>query len=73
MLEASRAESRSGYWFSERIGHADIAVAAVLRFLKDVHPDLVAIADHPHLSAHAAKLEALPVFQTISQAFIPPA
>ncbi|WDZ76832.1 glutathione S-transferase family protein [Ensifer adhaerens] len=73
VLEASRTESRSEYWFSERIGHADIAVAAVLRFLKDVHSDLVAISHYPHLRAHAEKLEALPAFQTISQPFIPPA
>lgn len=73
VLEASRAESGSAYWFGERMGHADIAVAVVLRFLSDVHPELVAISDYPHLQAHAQKLEALPVFQSISQPFIPPA
>ncbi|NRQ13229.1 glutathione S-transferase family protein [Ensifer sesbaniae] len=73
VLEASRAQSQSEYWFSQRIGHADIAVAAVLRFLRDVHSDLVATSRYPHLHAHAEKLEALPVFQTISQPFIPPA
>ena len=36
-------------------------------------PGLVAMADFPALAAHAARLEALPVFQTISQPFIPPA
>ncbi|KSV81015.1 glutathione S-transferase family protein [Sinorhizobium sp. Sb3] len=73
VLEASRAQGQSEYWFSERIGHVDIAVAVVLRFLNDVHTDLVAISNYPHLQAHAQKLEALPVFQTISQPFIPPA
>ncbi|MGE6783329.1 glutathione S-transferase family protein [Ensifer adhaerens] len=73
VLEASRAESSTEFWFCERIGHADIAVVAVLRFLNDVHADLVAIADYPRLKAHAEKLEALPVFQAISQPFVPPA
>lgn len=73
VLEASRAASRSEYWFADRIGHADIAVAVVLRFLNDVHSELVTISSYPCLSAHAEKLEALPVFQAISQPFIPPA
>ncbi len=73
VLETSRAEGTGVYWFGERIGHADIAVAAVLRFLKEVHPDLVAVARYPCLQAHADMLEALPVFQIISQPFIPPA
>ncbi|MBW0366187.1 glutathione S-transferase family protein [Ensifer adhaerens] len=73
VLETSRAQSTGAYWFGERIGHVDIAVAAVLRFLKEVHPDLVAMGRYPRLQAHADMLEALPVFQTISQPFIPPA
>ncbi|MFK0275853.1 glutathione S-transferase family protein [Ensifer sp. NPDC090286] len=73
VLETSRAEGTGAYWFGERIGHADIAVAAVLRFLKEVHPDLVAVGRYPCLQAHADMLEALPVFQAISQPFIPPA
>ena len=68
------ARARAGdYWFGDRIGHADIAVAAALRFIAEAHPGLVAMADFPALGAHAARLEALPVFQTISQPFIPPA
>jgi len=55
-----------------RIGHADIAVAAVLRFISEAHPGLVPMADYPALSAHAARCGALPVFQTIMQPFIPP-
>lgn len=73
VLETSRAQSTGAYWFCERIGHVDIAVAAVLRFLKEVHPDLIAMGRYPRLQAHADMLEALPVFQTISQPFIPPA
>jgi glutathione S-transferase len=72
-LEADRAGRSGLYWFGESIGHADIAVGAGLRFVTDAHPGLVAIAAFPALAAHAARLEALPVFQAISQPFIPPA
>ena len=72
-LEADRAGRTSDYWFGDRIGHADIAVAVALRFIADAHAGLVAMAQFPALAAHAARLEALPVFQTISQPFIPPA
>lgn len=73
VLEADRASRGSAYWFGDRIGHADIAVAAVLRSLAEAHPGLIAIADYPALAAHSEKLEAMPVFQTIMQPFIPPA
>ena len=72
-LEADRAGRNSAYWFGERIGHADIAAGAALRFVGDAHPGLVAMTEFPTLSALSARLEALPVFQTISQKFIPPA
>jgi glutathione S-transferase len=71
-LESARAQRPGPYWFGERIGHADIAVAAVLRFLTEAHRRLVSMADFPALAAHAARLEALPAFQKISQPFIPP-
>jgi glutathione S-transferase len=73
VLEKSRKEGTHTYWFGSRIGHCDIAVAVVLRFIGEAHPGLVSPADFPALRAHAAKLEMLPEFQTISQAFIPPA
>jgi glutathione S-transferase len=73
VLEADRAGRAGAYWFGERIGHADIAVAAALRFIAEAHPGLIALADFPKLAAHAARLEALPVFQRIAQPFIPPA
>jgi len=72
-LEAERSSSPTPYWFGDRIGHADIAVAAVLRFLGEAHPGLARLADYPALAAHAARLEALPAFQAVQQAFIPPA
>jgi glutathione S-transferase len=73
VLEADRADRRGGYWFGHTLGHADIAVAVALRFIADVHPDLFSKAEFPALSAHAARLESLPVFRVISQPFIPPA
>lgn len=72
-LEADRAARRSAYWFGERIGHADIAVAAALRFVAEAHAGLIAMAGYPALAAHAERLEALPAFRKIAQPFIPPA
>ena len=72
-LEQDRAARTGDFWFGGRIGHADIAVAATLRFLGEAHPDLAPLAGYPALAADAARLEAMPVFQQISQPFIPPA
>ena len=38
---ASAPRSHTPYWFGERIGHADIAVACVLRFTAEAHPHAV--------------------------------
>lgn len=70
-LEADRAGRFGDYWFDNRLGHADIAVAAALRFTTEAHPGLISMEDFPALSAHAARLEALPVFQAVMQPFIP--
>jgi glutathione S-transferase len=72
-LETDRAAREGDYWFGDRIGHADIAVAAALRFIGDAHAGLVAMAQFSALAAHATRLEALPTFRTISQPFIAPA
>jgi glutathione S-transferase len=72
-LEPDRAARKTGYWFGEHIGHADIAVAAALRFIGDAHPGIVSMADFPALAAHSKRCEALRVFQAIAQKFIPPA
>jgi glutathione S-transferase len=72
-LEPDRAAHETDFWFGETIGHADVAVAAALRFIGDAHPGIVSMADFPALSAHAKRCEAMPVFQTIAQKFIPPA
>ena len=72
-LEADRAARRGEYWFGDEIGHADIAVAAALRHVTDANPGVIRMTDYPALAAHCAKLEALPVFRQIQQAFIAPA
>ena len=72
-LDAERAVRTGDYWFGGRIGHADIAVAAALRFITEAHPGLVSMEDFSALTGHAARLEALPVFQAIMQPFNPPA
>ena len=72
-LEKDRAARKTSYWFGDRIGHADIAVAAALRFINDAHASVISIADFPALAAHSRQHEAMPVFQTIAQKFIPPA
>jgi len=72
-LETDRAARADHYWFGPAIGHADIAVAAMLRFVTEAHPGLVPMKDHPALANHAARCEALPAFAAIQQPFIPPA
>ena len=72
VLEKERAAVATPYWFGERIGHADIAVACVLRFTGEAHPALLNEARYPALTAHAARCEALPPFQEIVQPLAPP-
>jgi glutathione S-transferase len=71
-LEKERAAVASPYWFGECIGHADIAVACVVRFTGEAHPALFSAARYPALAAHAARCEALPPFQEIVQPLRPP-
>jgi len=75
-LERSRARHDSPWWFGLSIGHADIAVGCVLRFLGDAHPGLFDLAEGwPLLAAHAARCETLDAFREIQQPFkvTPPA
>ncbi len=72
VLEQERAAVKTPYWFGERIGHSDIAVACVLRFTGEAHPALLSAARHPALTAHAARCEALPPFREIVQPLAPP-
>jgi len=72
VLEKERAGIASPYWFGAAIGHADIAVACVLRFTGEAHPPFFNAARYPALSAHAMACEALPAFAGIVQPLIPP-
>ncbi|MGD9510841.1 MAG: glutathione S-transferase family protein [Geminicoccaceae bacterium] len=72
VLERERAAASGPWWFGERIGHADIAVACALRFIGDVHGMLDGTR-YLSLAAHSARCEALPEFVEISQPFVPPA
>ncbi|WP_029581626.1 glutathione S-transferase family protein [Bradyrhizobium sp. URHD0069] len=72
VLEKQRAAITSPYWFGDRIGHADIAVACVLRFTGEAHPQLFNAARYPALKTHAARCDALPPFQEIVQPLRPP-
>jgi glutathione S-transferase len=72
VLDADRAGKTTRYWFGDAIGHADIAVACVLRFTRDAHRGLFDENLWPALAAHATTCEALPVFQEIAQPFSAP-
>ncbi len=68
-LETDRASRTGPWWAGERIGHADIAVGCVLRFVSEALPEIHDPAQWPILSAHAAACEALPGFQAVVQPF----
>jgi len=72
-LEADRAARTADYWFGARFGHADIAVAASLRHAAESHPGLLRLEEYPALAEHSARMEAMPVFRSISQPFTAPA
>ena len=71
-LEVDRAARPGPWWFGALIGHADIAVACALRFLREAHADWADLAGCPALQAHAAACESLAVFAEISQDFVAP-
>lgn len=75
-LEASRMSHPTEWWFGKSVGHADVAVGCVLRFLGEAHPGLFDLSEGwPLLAAHAARCEALAPFIEIQQPFsvTPPA
>jgi glutathione S-transferase len=72
VLEAERARVTTPYWLGMRIGHADIAVACVVRFTREAHPQLFDAARYPALNAHSERCEALPPFKEIVQPLAPP-
>lgn len=71
LLESERAATP--FWFGARLGHADIAIACALRFIREAHPGLIPDGVLPRLTADAAAMEALPAFQEIALPFDPPA
>lgn len=72
MLEAERSRCNSPFFFGDRLSHADIAVGCVWHFIMSAHPKLVPVDDYPHLTALSKRLETLPAFRTIHQAFVAP-
>ena len=71
-LQADRGGRSTAFWFGEAIGHADIAVACVLRFTGEAHSALFDVTRWRALATHASRCEALAPFQAIAQRFIPP-
>ncbi len=67
LLESERGGRPGPFWLGGELGHPDIAVACVLRFLGEAHPTLWRPADFPALAAHAERCEKLPEFQEIYQ------
>ncbi len=72
LLESECAARTDEWWHGAGPGHDDIAVACVGRFLSEAYADLVQLADYPALATHCTRAEALPAFQAVQQAFIPP-
>jgi glutathione S-transferase len=69
-LEADRANPNRPWWIGAHMTHADIAVAATMRHLRESVGQTWEFSRWPALEDHCAQCEALPVFQKISQPFI---
>jgi len=67
-----REAPATGYWFGDRLSHADIAVTAALTHALASHPDIVSLQGVQRLAGLHARCEALAVFERISQPFIAP-
>ncbi|RQH14077.1 glutathione S-transferase family protein [Bradyrhizobium sp. RP6] len=72
VLESERAGVTTPYWLGDRIGHADVAVACVVRFTREAHPQLFDASRYPALAAHSERCEALAPFKEIVQPLAPP-
>lgn len=66
VLEKERTAAGSEHWFGA-LSHADIAVGCALRFVGEALPKIALDADHPALSAHAARCEGTALFQRAVQ------
>jgi glutathione S-transferase len=73
VLDSDRSRRATPYWFGDSIGHADIAVACALRYLSEAHPALAVGPTRRALADHSTRCEALAVFKSIAQPFLPPA
>jgi len=69
-LEADRAARPTDWWLGSALSHADVAVACMLRFLREAHPELFDEARYPRLAAHAARCEARTSFRQIAQPIV---
>jgi len=69
-LEAERARRTTPWLFDDRLSHADVVLATMLRFVTEALSDEFDLAGRPALKAHSARAEALPVFQDASQPFV---
>jgi glutathione S-transferase len=69
LLEHERHGRRTAFWFGSELNHADIALACVLRFVREAHPGVLDDGRWPALAAHAARCEELPLFREIAQPF----
>lgn len=68
-LESERAAVSTDWWFGDAIGHADIAVGCVLRFVGEAHPAVFDAQRWPALASHGARCEALEPFRAVVQPF----
>jgi len=69
-LNAERAARAGDWWFGTPIGHADIVLGTVLRFLREALAGVIDLEGYGALAAHAVRCEALPVFKAVSQPFV---
>ncbi len=71
-LDRECSTRRSLWWHGSNPGHADIAIACVLRFLAEAHPGLFDGKLYPALVAHCKASEAMEAFSGVVQTFSPP-
>ncbi|HEX5263777.1 MAG TPA: glutathione S-transferase family protein [Phenylobacterium sp.] len=72
LLEAERAKRATPYLFDDRLSHADVALAATVRFTREAFGADFDWGRWPALIAHSDACEALPLFAEIAQPLIPP-
>jgi glutathione S-transferase len=67
LLEAERQRSTAPFWLGDSVGHADVAVACVLRFTAEAHGEAFDLASWPLLRDLASRCEARPEMQAVVQ------